>query len=335
MKLPPFCVAGLVGAAGVPVMPVPVTLTCAVEVAVDPPGRYCTEIEQLLPAAITKPLMQVPPVIENELAAGPAVLVTAGAAEKVNGPAFKPVAVFETVIVAFFVVVPPDVIAGLGAEIVSVAPTMRNEIVGDPAGVTTVTVLGPSAAFDVMVNVAVTLVELTTLMFDTETPAPPTVMFVAPVRFVPVRLTSTDVPRDPETGLIDVSVAPLTVNGRVPLFPPGVVTRTLCAPRLALVAITNVAVMLVELTTLVPVTVMPVPDVKLTADPVVVKFVPVSVTATLVPRTPEFGLIKESVGAGGFTTVNVTVLEVPFGVVTLTVLAPRPAVVAIVKVAVI
>ena len=98
--------------------------------------------------------------------------------------------------------------------------------------------------------------------------------------------------------------------------------------------ITKVAVICVELTTVIPVTVIPVPEVKLTLVPLVVKLVPVRVTATFVPRAPVFGETEVRVGAGGLLTVNVTLLEVPFGVVTLTFFAPVVAVGEIAKVAV-
>jgi hypothetical protein len=64
------------------------------------------------------------------------------------------------------------------------------------------------------------------------------------------------------------------------------------------------------------------------------KFVPVSVTGTLVPWTPLAGLTEASVGAGGFT-VNTTALLVPPLVVTVTFAAPVAALAALVNVAVI
>jgi hypothetical protein len=108
-----------------------------VEFAVDPLGRYCTVIVQLEPGAIAKPLVQVPPVTENEVAVGPVAFVTDGAEVNVNAAAFVPVA-FETVMVPFFVAVvadpvlqppvPPVLlhIGGTGAEIVNVAPCTVN-----------------------------------------------------------------------------------------------------------------------------------------------------------------------------------------------------------------
>ena len=249
-----------------------------------------------------------------------------------NGPALAPIAVLLTVTVPLCAEGLPVTSDGLGAEIVSVAPSTRKLMVGDPAGVLTVTVLSPVPALDAIVNVAVTLVSLAALKFDTLTPTPETVTEVAPVRPVPAKVTFTCVPRDAEAGLIDVSVAPRTVNGSVVLVPPGVLTLRLCVPKVALPAITNVAVICVELTTVTPVAVIPLPAVMLV--PLVVKFVPVRVTPTLRPRTPEVGLIEERVGVGGFCTLNGTVLEVPFGVVTLMFLAPVAAFAAIANVAV-
>jgi len=81
--------------------PVPVTVTCAVAVAVpEVCPVYCTMIVQLEPALTVKPETQVPPVIEKvPVVPLPAVLVTVGAAVKMNGPPVAPVAVLLKVIV--------------------------------------------------------------------------------------------------------------------------------------------------------------------------------------------------------------------------------------------
>ena len=132
-----------------------------------------------------------------------------------------------------------------------------------------------------------------------------------------------------------VSVAPVTVNATVlRLFPLGVVTLTLCVPKPALLAITKLAVSVVELVTFTLLTVIPVPVAKPTVVPLVVKFVPVTVTPTVVPRTPELGTIETTVARLGFCTVNVTVLDVPFGVATLMFLAPNVAFAGMANVAV-
>ena len=93
MKLGPFIT--------VAASPVPVTVTCPVAVAVpEVCPVYCTMIVQLEPALTVKPETQVPPVIEKvPVVALPAVLVTVGAAVKMNGPAVVPVAVLLKVIV--------------------------------------------------------------------------------------------------------------------------------------------------------------------------------------------------------------------------------------------
>jgi len=73
----------------------------------------------------------------------------------------------------------------------------------------------------------------------------------------------------------------------------------------------------------------------LTVVPAAVKPVPVRVTKTAVPRRPELGLIEARVGVPGVTTVNVSGLLTPPGVLTVTFLAVSAAPGGIVKVAVI
>ena len=158
-------------------------------------------------------------------------------------------------------------------------------------------------------------------MVPTFMPFPDTFTAVAPVRLVPVRITGTVVPWAPEVGLIEVSVGPCTVNVTVLVVPMGVVTLTVLAPVVALAVITQLALTVVAVgggAMMVHVT--PVPDTVTSVAPV--RLVPVRVTGTVVPRTPEVGLIEVSVGP---CTVNVTVPLVPPGVVTLTVLAETVA----------
>jgi hypothetical protein len=173
-----------------------------------------------------------------------------------------------------------------------------NVVVGAPIGVFTVTVLVESVAVAVMLNVAVIVVEFTTVIPLTVTPVPDTVTEVAPPRLVPVRVTGTLLPRTPVLGAIDVRVGPWTLNGTFPVVPPGVLTWTLKFPRVAVFDRMKVAVIEVELTTLTPLMVTPLPPAD-TVVPVVVKLVPVRVTGTLVPRTPVLGAIEASVGGGG------------------------------------
>jgi hypothetical protein len=115
-----------------------------------------------------------------------------------------------------------------------------------------------------------------------------------------------------------------------PVFPLGVTTWTFLEFWLALPEIVNVAVTVVSFTTVTPLTVTPFPD---TFTPVApVKSVPVSVTVNPAPpRACEAGLIDVKVGD---TTVKVTALLVPPGVVTVTFLSFRLALPEIVNVAV-
>jgi hypothetical protein len=73
-----------------------------------------------------------------------------------------------------------------------------------PVAVVTVTVLGPSADVPEIVKVAATCVELNTVTPEMVTPG--IGLIVAPMRFVPSRVTCTAEPRRPEFGPIKVSV---------------------------------------------------------------------------------------------------------------------------------
>jgi len=125
-----------------------------------------------------------------------------------------------------------------------------------------------------------------------------------------------------------VTVAPVTVNVTVLVVPPGVTTATVLAPSPAPLAMVKFAVTCVSSTTVKPDTVTP-PDTFTAVAPV--RPVPVRDTGTVAPRAPEVGLMAVSVGG---TTAKLTVLLVPPGVVTLTVLVESAAVNEIVKVAV-
>ena len=141
----------------------------------------------------------------------------------------------------------------------------------------------------------------------------------------------------PVIGLTETSVAPCTVIETLLLVPAGLLTVTVCVPTAAVVplATANVAVSVVGLVTLTALTVIPLEEDTATLVPVAVKLVPVKVTeVVVVPRTNVLGATETSVGRGGLTTVNVTVLVVPPGVtVTLTVLADRLAPAVMVNVA--
>src|SRR5579863_9117449 len=97
---------------------------------------------------------------------------------------------------------------------VSVAPcTVKPPVeTALPPGVATVTLRAVSAAVVVIVKVAVTCVLLTATKLLTVTPAPDTVTPVAPVRFVPLIVTGTAVPRTPVAGAIEVMVGPVAVK---------------------------------------------------------------------------------------------------------------------------
>lgn len=101
-------------------------------------------------------------------------------------------------------------------------------------------------------------------------------------------------------GPVNDSVAPVTRKApvRVP-DPPGLVTVTLLVPVDTPDGMLKVAVIEVELTTVTPLTVIP-ENGSATVVPVVVKLLPVIVTSTLVPRTPEGGFTPVTVGRGGF-----------------------------------
>jgi len=106
---------------------------------------------------------------------------------------------------------------------------------------------------------------------------------VVAVRLVPVRVTGTAVPTIAVTGVIEVNVGDTTVNApiRMLLVPVGVVTLTLLAPGVAVLANVKVAVTVVEFTTVILLTAIPVPLVFTAVAPV--RLVPVSVTETAVP----------------------------------------------------
>ena len=81
-----------------------------------------------------------------------------------------------------------------------------------PPGVVMVTVLAVCVALLKIENLAVTVVAFTTVMLETVTPVPETVIAVAPVRLVPERVTGITFgvkmvePRTAEVGTIDVNV---------------------------------------------------------------------------------------------------------------------------------
>ena len=292
MKFGEFCVAVAT--------PVSAIVTCAVEVR-DPVvgGTYCTIIVQVAPGASTVPDAQVPPVTVK--APVPVTLFTTGAAVSVSGPAFAPVAEFLRVTVPDFVVPLAGVLvkAGAGPVNAGVPPvTVKGKVLLVPPGVVMPRFLTPSGAVLEIFKVAVTWVAETTVRLVTGISPPIPVMAKAPVRLVPLKVTVTAVPRAPEVGVIDVNVGgggAVTVKVTGLLTPPGVETVTFLAVAAAVTAIVNVAVTEVALTGTRLLTVIPVPDTLTAKAPV--RFVPVRVTGTTVPRRPVFGEMEMSVGA--------------------------------------
>lgn len=218
-----------------------------------------------------------------------------------------------------------------------VAPCTVNAPVrlGVPAGVVTVTFLDVSPAVTAIAQLALTVVAVGVPVTVQVTPAPDIVTAVAPLRSVPVRVTGTVVPRTPVLGATEVNVGPVTANAAVRVaVPKGVVTLTFLVVSPAPAVITQDAL------TVVAVGVPEMVQVILPAAPLMVtavaplRLVPVRVTGTVDPRAPDVGLIDVSVGTDAAVTVNCTVLVVPAGVVTLTVLPVRAAVPEIVNVAV-
>ena len=328
--------------------PVPVTVTLALAFDVDPPGAYCTPIVQLAPGARFVVAVHWVPVagatIEN-VPPAPPTFVSDGVAANENAVA---VAAFMTVMTPVLVVVsavpalhPPVPVvllhnAGTGPEIVRPAVTV-NEVVAVPPAVVTVTVRAPTVALPEIVNDVVSEVPAAfTVVPPTATPVPETVT-AAPVRLVPVMVTGlTLAPCGPEPGVMPFTVGgsgAVTVN-EVLAAPDVVTTVTVCAPKVAVVAIVKVVVSEVPAgLTVVPLTVIPPPAGVLTVAPF--RLVPVMVTETLAPCGPEGGVMPVTVG-GAAVTMNVgapVALVVPAESVTVTVVDPNAPVVEILKVA--
>lgn len=291
-------------------------------------------IVQLAPEARTELEEQVPPVMEN---VPPVVVsVAVGAAVNVNAPAVVPVAVFVTVIVPDLVLVLAGVVvsAGVGAEIVSVAPMIWNAPVrvAFPVLVATVTFLRVSPAVEAITHEALTVVAVGVPLSVQVTPAPLMVTSVVPARLVPVIVTGTVVPRTPLVGDMLVRVgAPPTVNAAVRVaFPSGEATVTFLAVSAAAAVITQEALTVVPVGVPLSVQVIPVP---LMVTPVEsCRPAPVKVTGTVVPLAPDVGLIDVRDGP---STVNApAAVTVPPPVVMVTFRAVKPAVCAMVKVAV-
>ena len=207
-----------------------------------------------------------------------------------------------------------------------------------PIGVVTPRFLTATVAVLETFSVAVMVVEFTTvkLLEASVTPLGSPVSPVAPVRLVPASVIGTVIVPVAgcvaEFGLIEVSVGP-TVKGIVLLAEPApaTVTATFWAPTEAVLEMVRVAVKVLELVTLTPLTVTPVPETDTVVSPAM-KLVPVSVTGTVVPRTPVGGLTVINVGVGGIVTAKATGLLTPPGAVTVMLLVVPEALAAMVKV---
>ena len=194
---------------------------------------------------------------------------------------------------------PPEVGAiDVSVGAVAAGTTANVTLLLVPPGVVTLTFLVVYAAAAVIVKVAVTEVAVGVPVMVAVTPPPLTATEVAPVRLVPVSVTAT-LGAPPEVGVIDVSVGSVveavTVNVTLLVVPPGAVTLTVLPDNVAVAVIVNVAVTVVSLTTVRPLTATPVPDTDTAVAPV--RPVPVRVTGTAVPRAPVLGEIEVSVGA--------------------------------------
>jgi hypothetical protein len=210
-------------------------------------------------------------------------------------PVQDSVAELPSVIVAGVAVKAP--IVGAGAVIVYVSAVVV------PPAVATVTCLAPGAATVSMVKVAITEVSFTTLTSLTVTPVPLMATVVAPdTKFVPISVSATAVPLSAVAGLraVRVGLGGMIVNvgaSSVRLEPPiEVVSVTVRVPSGASAAMVTFAVADVLLATVISLIAMPSP-LNASADvPCVVKFVPVSVTVAVVPRTTVSGAMAVMVG---------------------------------------
>ena len=150
----------------------------------------------------------------------------------------------------------------------------------------------------------------TTVVPEMLTPVPLMARFAPARKLLPVSVTATVVPRFPLEGEMPLKTGAggMTVKVTAPLVPPEVVTDTVCAPVVALEAITRVAVIVEALTTFTPETVMP-EALAVTVAPAM-KLLPVKVTGTLVPCRPLVTEIEFSTGAAAVTA-KFTEPEVP------------------------
>src|SRR5580693_9089497 len=144
-----------------------------------------------------------------------------------------------------------------------------------------------------MVIEAVTVVPVGVPVIVPLTPVLPETTAVAPVKFVPAKVTGNVVPTVPVDGVTEVSVgAPAaTVNAMVtfcvPTLRPRVVAPVVAPPAMVIDAVTVVAVG-------VPVIVPLMPALPETTAVAPVKFAPVKVTGNVVPTAPVDGVTELS-----------------------------------------
>src|SRR5208282_969217 len=191
-------------------------------------------------------------------------------------------------------------------------PTVNGCVVVVTPPVVTETFCAPIDAPPVIVNVAVIVVELVTVTPLAVIPVPPVKLMVAGVeKFVPVSITVGLVPGTPANGLMATSIGgAVTVNCTAPVGVPPDVTVMLCATRVAVPLIVNVAVIVVLFMTVVPETVIPSPTGTLMVAPLT-KPEPVRVTGTLAPWAPFAGLITVSIGTADAVIVTGVVEREP------------------------
>jgi hypothetical protein len=211
--------------------------------------------------------------------------------------------------------------------------TVKFTVLVAPSGVVMLTVLTPAAAARAIAQLAFSAVAVGVPVMVQVTPVPDTVTADAADRSVPLNVTGTVVPTAPDAGVMEARDGPArVVKPTGPAVPFGVTTLTFWTPRIAVGASDKVALTVVAFTTENDVTVTPVPVTVTAVAPV--RLVPVRTTGTLlvvVAKVAEAGAMEVNVGTN---TVKVTVLVLPSGVATVSVLAPPVAVAVMVQLAV-
>jgi len=207
-----------------------------------------------------------------------------------------------------------EMLVKVGAGFPPTVKPFGNVAVPPPGGVlVTETLRALSAALEPMVILAVICVVLLTMVELTVTSAPKLTELTLLTKFIPVKTTSTVCKRLPLAGetLVNAAAGLFTVKVRFAEIPPPgplLTTEKIRAPVAAAAVIVRFAVKLVELFTVVELTVMPLPT--FTEVTPLIKFVPVKPTSSFCKRLPLVGEILAKTGTGLFT-VNVWFAEVP------------------------